>query len=89
MPNTASPTTRLPDTPASPPKNSGSISEADHTSSPTPRVIMAKVVPDLRVVTQPSRAAKPSPASPPTSGIRLTGRPKWPALARFSVWMVR
>ena len=43
--------TRLPDTPASPPKNSENISDIANTNSPTPIVIMAKVVPDLRVVT--------------------------------------
>jgi hypothetical protein len=45
------PTTRLPVMPPSPPKNSGSISDIDHTSSPMPSVIMAKVVPAFLVVT--------------------------------------
>ena len=51
MPRKGSPTTRLPATPASPPKNSGTISDIANTSSPTPSVIMAKVVPDFLVVT--------------------------------------
>ncbi len=42
---------RLVAMPPSPPKNSGSISDEANTSSTKPSVIMAKVVPDLRVVT--------------------------------------
>lgn len=51
MPMNGWPTTRLPDTPASPPKNSGTISDIANTSSPMPSVIMAKVVPARLVVT--------------------------------------
>ena len=51
MPKKGLPTTRLPETPASPPKNSENISDMANTSSAMPSVIMAKGVPDLRVVT--------------------------------------
>ena len=51
MPITASPTTRLLDTPASPPKKPENISDMANTSSPMPSVIIAKGVPDLRTVT--------------------------------------
>ena len=81
--------TRLPDTPPSPPKNSGIISDMANTSSPSPRVIMAKVVPDLRVVTQPKSTAKPRPATPPTSGTSATGRGSEPSATLFSAWMAR
>ena len=47
----ASPTTRLADTPASPPKNSENISDMAKTNSAMPSVIMEKVVPDFLVVT--------------------------------------
>ena len=51
MPARADPMTRLPETPPSPPKNSGIMSDIAKTNSPRPSVIMAKVVPDLRVLT--------------------------------------
>ena len=51
MPHRAAPWTRLPDKPASPPKKSENISDMANTNSPSPKVIMAKVVPDLRVDT--------------------------------------
>ncbi len=51
MPSTGLPITRFVVMPASPPKNSGSISELDATSSPMPSVIIANVVPDFFVVT--------------------------------------
>ena len=47
----AIPVSLVPLMPPSPPKNSGIISDIDHTSSPMPSVIIAKVVPALRVVT--------------------------------------
>ena len=51
MPNIGVPATRLPVMPPSPPKNSGSISDIDHTSSPMPSVIIANVVPAFLVLT--------------------------------------
>ena len=50
---------------------------------------MAKVVPDLRVVTQPNSAAKNMPATPPTTGTSDTGRGSDPLLAMFSAWIAR
>ena len=73
--------------PPSPPKKPGNISAIDATSSPMPSVIMAKVVPDLRVVTKPSSAAKKRPASPPTTGISTSGMGSVPCPARFMAWM--
>jgi len=75
MPATGAPTTRLADTPASPPNHSGSISAAAATSSATPRVIIANAVPRCRVLGQPSSAAASAPAAAPASGTRLTGQP--------------
>ena len=57
------------------------------TSSPTPSVIMANVVPDFLVVTQPSSAAKNMPARPPTTGISTSGMGSAPSAARFMAWM--
>ena len=51
MPMKGSPATRLPDTPASPPKNSENISDIANTSSAMPSVIMANGVPAFLVVT--------------------------------------
>ena len=59
-----------------------------HTSSPIPMVIMAKVVADFLVVTQPSTMATAMLASPPAMGTRLTGRGN-PPDTRFSVWIAR
>ena len=55
-----------------------------NTNSATPSVIMAKGVPDLRVVTQPNKMAKPMPATPPTMGSRLTGMLSLPPLTALS-----
>ena len=85
MPNGLLPVTRLPEMPPSPPKNSGNISDIAHTSSPTPSVIIAKVVAAFLVVTQPNKRANARPAIPPTSGIRLTGRSKAPLPTALSV----
>ena len=51
MPQIVGPATRLPEMPASPPKNSENMSDMANTSSATPNVIMAKGVPDFLVVT--------------------------------------
>ena len=51
MPRTGLPTTRLAETPPSPPKNSGIISDIANTSSPMPSVIIANGVPAFFVVT--------------------------------------
>ena len=90
MPATGWPTTRLPETPASPPKNSGTISDIDHTSSPTPSVIIAKVVPLFLVVTiaQQRGEQQPGQARPPAAAA-LTGSGNAPALTRFSEWIAR
>jgi hypothetical protein len=74
----------LPDTPPSPPKNSGTISDIANTSSPMPSVIMAKGVPALRVVTKPSSTAKAAPVRPPRSGMRLVGTGIDPSAMRLS-----
>ena len=58
-------------------------------SSPTPNVIIAKVVPDFLVVTQPITTATSMLAKPPTMGIRLTGMASVPLLARFSVCIAK
>ena len=87
MPRKGSPTTRLLAMPPSPPKNSGNISAMAATSSPTPSVIMAKVVPDFLVVTKPSKMAKNAPARPPTSGMSTSGIPAEPLVAMFMAWM--
>ena len=50
MPATGSPITRLVETPPSPPKKPGNISEAEWTISPMPRVIIANGVPAVLVV---------------------------------------
>ncbi len=89
MPNGLGPVTRLLETPPSPPKNSGNISDMAQTSSPMPSVIIAKVVAAFLVVTQPSSTAKNMPASPPTNGTRLTGSGNAPLATRFSAWMAR
>ena len=89
MPATGRPITRSAATPASPPKNSGTISDIANTSSARPSVIIANGVPDLRVVTKPSSTATPIPASAPTSGTRLTGSGSWPPATRLSAWMAR
>ncbi len=86
MPRKGLPAERLAETPASPPKNSGIISDIANTSSPMPSVIIAKGVPAFLVVTKPSSTAKKMPASPPTSGIRLTGIGSEPSPMRFSAW---
>ena len=57
------------------------------TNSATPKVIMANGVPDLRVVTHPSKMAKPMPATPPTMGSKLTGMCNLPAVTAFNAWM--
>ena len=87
MPRKGLPAVRLPDTPPSPPKNSGTIKAMANTSSAMPRVIMAKGVPALRVVTKPSTMANPAPAKPPTRGIRLTGTDSQPCPTWLSAWM--
>ncbi len=51
MPRKGSPTTRLVEMPASPPKKPGNISEQANTISPMPSEIIAKVVPARLVVT--------------------------------------
>jgi hypothetical protein len=89
MPKGLGPATRLPEMPPSPPKNSGNINAIAQTSSPMPSVIIANVVADFLVVTQPSRSAKTTPARPPTIGIRLTGSGSTPLLTRLSVWIAR
>ena len=86
-PKNVGPYTRSVVMPPSPPKKPGNISAIEATSSPTPSVIMAKVVPDFLVVTQPSSAAKNMPAKPPTIGINHTGMGKCPPAARFMAWM--
>jgi len=48
---------------------------------------MAKGVPDLRVVTQPNKMAKPMPARPPTMGSKLTGMCSLPPVTAFKAWM--
>jgi hypothetical protein len=75
--------------PPSPPKNSGNIRAIEATSSPMPRVIMAKVVPDFLVVTKPSRMANSMPARPPTKGMSTSGMGMRPSPARFMAWMAR
>lgn len=87
MPKNDWPYTRSVVMPPSPPKNSGNISAIEATSSPTPSVIMANVVPDFLVVTKPSKMAKKAPASPPTMGISTSGMLKLPLLAMFMAWM--
>ncbi len=87
MPHNEPLAARLADTPPSPPKNSGTISAIENTSSPRPRVIMAKGVPAFFVVTKPSSTANAAPVTPPTSGIRLTGRPSRPAPTATRAWM--
>ena len=84
MPKNGWPATRLPETPASPPKNSENISDMANTNSATPSVIMANGVPALRVVTQPSKMAKPMPVKPPMMGSKLTGMWSLPALTALS-----
>ena len=51
MPNQPSPVTRLPETPASPPKKAGIISAPAATSSPMPSEIIANGVPERLVLT--------------------------------------
>ena len=84
MPSGLGPTTRLPEMPPSPPKNSGNISAIAHTSSPIPRVIIANGVAAFLVVTQPRMTANTMPERPPTTGIKLTGRGR-PLVTRFRV----
>ena len=59
----------------------------DATSSPMPSVIMAKGVPDFRVLTKPSSMANSMPATPPTSGTSTKGTGSWPLPARFMACM--
>ena len=84
MPNGLFPAIRLPDTPPSPPKNSGNISDIAHTSSPTPKVIIANGVAAFLVVTQPNTTATSIAATPPTIGVKLTGSGQ-PPDTKFSV----
>jgi hypothetical protein len=51
MPNQLAFVTRLLETPPSPPKKAGNMSELAATISPMPSEIMAKVVPARRVIT--------------------------------------
>lgn len=59
--------------PPSPPNTPGNISATAAASSPMPSVIIAKVVPALRVQMKPSTAAAAPPASPPNSGMNGRG----------------
>jgi hypothetical protein len=52
------------------------------------RVIIAKGVPALRVVSQPKTKPKKSPASPPTSGSSETGTSS-PLPIRFIAWIAK
>jgi hypothetical protein len=58
--------------PPSPPNQVGSMCESAHTSSPTPKVIMAKGMAAWRVLTQPVRSAKTLATKPPRSGTSAT-----------------
>ena len=60
-----------------------------NTSSPTPSVIMANVVPAFLVDGKPSSAAKNKPAKPPTSGISTSGIGSEPCDARLMAWMAK
>ena len=51
MPRNGAPEVRLAETPPSPPKNSGTMSDIENTSSPMPSVIIANGVPAFLVVT--------------------------------------
>ena len=88
-PQGAAPSTRLPDTPASPPNTPGNMTATAQASSPTPSVIMAKGVPALRVDNQPSGSAISAVPTPAARGSRLTGSAQPWAAARFSVCMAR
>ncbi len=64
------------------------MSELAATISPIPREIIAKVVPALRVITQPEAMPKSSPAAPPASGSSVTGNAHECSRTARRRWMV-
>ena len=60
--------------PSSPPKKTTIITEHAAINSPTPKEIIAKTVPALRVENNPTMVAMPSPERPPNIGRNGNGK---------------